>query len=205
VSLAADRRRHLAFDVALALVLLALSLLDLVTHALAGVYPHSPWAHVPFIVLTALPMAVRRIWPLRSLIVFAVIQSVWIYTLFPLNLQPPLILFAQLIIIVFTAAAYSDGRAGRAAMLVGAVGILTDIPTLAIGRPLGEVFGPDVIVAVAFGVGLGYARLRRRGEALDVQAANAESEHLEAAERAAAPQRTRPEQARDARAVAPDS
>jgi signal transduction histidine kinase len=191
VSLPAGLRRSDAFDFALAGALLALSLLDLFTHALQGVYPHGTWAHLPFVVLTALPLAVRRRWPLGALVFFAVVQSIWIYGLFPLEQQPPLIPFVQLIIIVYTAAAYADRRAGQAAILVVGIGIITDIPTIAMGKPLGNVAGPDVVVAVAFAVGLAYARMRRRSETLEVVAANAERERLEAAERAAAQERAR--------------
>lgn len=180
-----------AFDVALAGALLALSLLDLFTRALTGVYPHSVWAHLPFVVLSALPVAFRRSWPLGALIALAVVQSVWLYALFPIDQQPPLIPFVQLIVVVYSAAAYSDGRAGRAAMVVVAVAVLTDLPTLLAGKPVGQVAGPDVVVAVAFGIGLAFARIRRRSQALEVQAARAESERLEAAERAAAQERAR--------------
>jgi len=185
-----DRRQH-ALDIALAAVLLALSLLDLFTHALQGVYPHSQWAHLPFVVVTALPVAVRRRWPLGAMLVFAVTQSIWIYSLYPLDQQPPLIPFVQLIIIVYTAAAYSDGRTARAAMVVVAIGVLTDIPTLAIGKPIGNVAGPDVVMAIAFGVGTAFARMRRHNETLEEQAARAERERIEAAERAAAEERAR--------------
>lgn len=179
------------FDVVLAAALLCLSLVDLFTQALQGVYPGSVWAHVPFVVLTAVPVAVRRRRPLPALVVFAVVQSVWIFGLYPLDQQPPLIPFVELIVMVFSAAAYSDGRAGRAGLVVVAVGVATDIPTVAIGKPVGQVAGPDVVVAVAFGLGVAFARLRRRSEALEVRAAQAERERIEAAERAAAEERAR--------------
>ncbi len=184
-------RRREVFDIALAGVLLALSLLDLFTQALQGVYPHSEWAHLPFVVITSVPLAVRRRWPLGAMISFAITQSVWIYALYPLEQQPPLIPFVQLIVMVYTVAAYCDGRAARAAMVVVAIGILTDIPTLAIGKPVGNVAGPDAVMAIAFGVGLAFARMRRHTETLQVRTAQAERERIEAAERAAAEERAR--------------
>jgi signal transduction histidine kinase len=184
-------RRRDAFDGSLAALLLALSLLDLFTFALAGVYPHSQWLHLPFVIVSALPVAVRRRWPLGAMIVFAVVQTVWIYALFPLDQQPPLVPFVQLIVMVYTAAAYSDGRESRAATVVVAIGILSDIPTLAIGKPLGYVAGPNIAVAVAFGIGLAFARIRRHNETLEVRMARAEHERVEAAERAAADERAR--------------
>jgi signal transduction histidine kinase len=184
------RRRDL-FDTALAAVLLAASLLDLFTHALQGVYPHSWWAHLPFVIVTSVPLAFRRRSPLGAMIFLAVTQSAWIYALYPVQQQPPLIPFIQLIIIVYTAAAYSDGRAARAATVVVILGVLTDIPTLAAGKPVGNVAGPDLFIAVAFGIGMAFARNRRTTESLQEQAARAEHDRLEAVERAAAQERAR--------------
>lgn len=185
-----DRRRDVV-DVALTLALLAASLIDLFTHALQGVYPHSRWVHLVFVVATSLPVAFRRRSPLRALIVFAVLQSIWIDALYPVDQQPPLIPFIQLIVMVYAAAAYSDGRAARAAGVVVAVGVLSDIPMLIVGKPIGSVTGPDFFIAVAFGVGVGFARNRRRAESLEEQAARAELDRLAAVERAAADERAR--------------
>lgn len=183
--------RHEAFDVALAAVLLLASLADLFSHALGGVYPHGVWAHLPFVVLTSLPVAFRRRWPLGALIALAVPQSVWIYGLYPLDQQPPLVPFLQLLVVVYTAAAYSDGHAARAAWVVVALGIGTDIPTLAIGKPLGNVAGPDISLLIAFSVGLGFARIRRRADAQEQRAILAEQDRLEAVASAAAEERAR--------------
>jgi signal transduction histidine kinase len=76
-------------------------------------------------------------------------------------------------------------------LVVVAIGVATDIPTLAIGKPVGNVAGPDVIIAIAFGVGVTFARMRRHTETLREQAERAECERREAAERAAAAERAR--------------
>jgi signal transduction histidine kinase len=183
--------RHEAFDAVLAAVLFAASMIDLFTHALGGVYPHSLWAHLPFVVITSLPVAVRRRWPLGALIAMAVTQSAWIFGLFPVNQQPPLVPFLQLLVVVYTAAAYADGRAARAAWVVVALGIATDLPTLAAGKPLGDVAGPDVSLLIAFVVGLGFARIRRRADLQEQRAVRAEQDRLEAIARAAAEERAR--------------
>lgn len=183
--------RHEAFDAALAAVLLIASLVDLLTHALGGVYPNGVWVHLPFVLLTSLPVAFRRRWPLGTLIALAVAQSAWIYGLYPLDQQPPLVPFLQLLAVVYTAAAYSDGRAARAASVVIALGIGTDLPTLAIGKPLGNVAGPDVSLLIAFSVGLGFARIRRRADAQEQRAILAEQDRLESVARAAADERAR--------------
>jgi signal transduction histidine kinase len=191
VRLSTGEPRHEAFDAALAVVLLGASLLDLFTQAFGGVFPHSTWAHLPFVVVTSLPVAFRRRWPLGALIALAVTQSVWIYGLYPMDQQPPLVPFLQMLVVVYTAAAYSDGRVARAAWVVIALGIGTDIPTLAIGKPLGNVAGPDISLLIAFSVGLGFARIRRRAEAQEQRATRAEQERLEAVARAGAEERAR--------------
>jgi signal transduction histidine kinase len=183
--------RRDAVDVLLAAVLLAAGLADLFAGALDGTYPHGTWAHFPFVVVTSIPVAFRRRAPLATLISFAVLQSVWIYTLFPVDQQPPLIPFVQLLVVVYSAAAYSDGRAARAAWFVVGVGIATDIPSLAAGKPLGQVAGPDIALAIAFGIGLTFARARRHSAAQADALARAEHERQQAAERAATAERAR--------------
>jgi signal transduction histidine kinase len=183
--------RRWLWDAALAAVLLAASLADLFAGALQGVYPHSPWAHLPFVVVTSVALVFRRRWPLVALVVFASVQLVWFWALFPADLQPPLVPFVQLLIVVYTAGAYTEGRAARAAVVVVALGLLSDVPTIVAGKPLGEVAAPDVALLVAFTFGLLFARLRHRAEEQEQRALRAERERLEAAERAAAEERTR--------------
>jgi signal transduction histidine kinase len=191
VRLSTGEPRHEAFDAVLAAGLLVASMVDLFTGALGGVYPHATWAHLPFVVVTSVPVAFRRRWPLGALIALAMTQSAWIYGLYPMDQQPPLVPFLQLLIVVYTAAAYSDGRAARAAWVVIGLGIATDIPTLAVGKPMGNVAGPDISLLIAFSVGLGFARIRRRAEAQEQRAVRAEQERLEAVARAGAEERAR--------------
>jgi signal transduction histidine kinase len=183
--------RREVVDVSLAAALLGASVLDLFTHALEGVYPHSVWTHLPFVIATSVPVAFRRRAPLRALIAVAVAQSLWIYLLYGVHLQPPLIPFVQLVLVVYTAAAYSDGREARAVIAVVVIGVLSDLPMWIAGMPVGEVAGPNLIIALAFGIGLAVARTRRRAEFLEEQAAAAERERLAAVERAAAEERAR--------------
>jgi len=190
VQLIVDRRRD-AFDALLAAVLLLAELLDLYAHAFQGVFPHSTWAHLPFLLLMSVLVFFRRRNPLLALVGLAVVQSAWIYGLYPLHQQPPLIPFVQLLIVVYSAAAYAEGRAAQAAGIVIALGVATDIPTLAIGKPIGNVAGPDVAMLLAFVLGLGFARVRRRAEAEAQRATQAERDRLAAAERAAAEERSR--------------
>src|SRR3569832_1549788 len=130
-------------------------------HVLGGTYPHSIWAHLPFAVATSVPVALRRRHPIAGLIIMAVVQSAWIYSLFPVDQQPPLMPYVQLLIVVYSAAAYSDGRAARAAWVVVGLGIATDVPMQAMGKSVGDVASPDIALVIAFLVGLAFARSRR--------------------------------------------
>ncbi|MGN6522036.1 MAG: sensor histidine kinase [Actinomycetes bacterium] len=184
-------QRRDVVDAVLAAVLLVLGLLDLTTGLLQGAYPHSRWLHLPFLIASSVPLAFRRSRPLTALVAFAIAQTAWIFLLFPMDMQPPLVPYIELLLIVYAAAAYCDGRAARAAVLVVAVGILSDLPTLLLGRPIGNVAGPNLMVLIAFGIGLAFARIRRHAESLEEQAARAERERREAGERAAAEERAR--------------
>lgn len=172
-------------------MLLGASLADLFGRVLQGVYPHSTWAHLPFVVAMSLFVFIRRRHSVVALIGLGVVQTIWVYSLFPLDQQPPLIPFVQLMVVVYSAAAYADGRAARAAWIVVALGISTDIPSLWIGKPVGSVAGPDVMLALAFALGLGFARIRRRAAENEQRAAAAESEQRRAAEQAVADERAR--------------
>ncbi|MGH8960899.1 MAG: DUF7134 domain-containing protein [Jatrophihabitantaceae bacterium] len=129
-------------------VLLATGLIDLFTGALGGVFPGSQWVHLPFIIAMAAPVAWRRRWPLATLLVVAVVQSIWLFGLYPLDQQPPLEPFVALLIAVYSASAYADGRAARAAWVTVAIGVLSDIPSLIEGKPIGNVAGPDVTLLI---------------------------------------------------------
>ena len=185
-----ERRRD-AFDALLGVALLAASLADLFGHVLQGVFPHSVWAHLPFVVAMSGFVFVRRGQPVVALVGLGIVQSAWLYGLYPLDQQPPLIPFVQLLVVVYSAVAYADGRAARAAWIVVVLGIATDIPSLVIGKPVGNVAGPDVLLALAFALGLGFAKIRRRAAEHEHRAVVAEAERSRAAERAAADERAR--------------
>jgi len=183
--------RHQAFDAALTVVLLATGLVDLFTGALGGIFPGSRWVHLPFILGMAVPVFWRRRYPLPTLLVVAVVQSIWVFGLYPLDQQPPLEPFVALLIAVYSASAYADGRAARAAWVTVGLGVLSDIPSLIEGKPIGNVAGPDVTLLIAFSLGLGFARSRRRADAQERRAAQAERDAAEAAERVRVEERAR--------------
>ena len=185
------RTRSWVFDAALAAVLLAANLADLLAGVLQGDYPGSVWLHLPFVVATSLPLVFRRRWPLAALVTFAVLQSVWLLAVFPVDQQPPLVPFVQLLVMVYSAGAYTQGRSARAAVVVIALGLAVDIPTLLAGKPVGQVAGPDVALLIAFTFGLLFNRLRRRAAEQERRAVRAERQKQEAVERAAAEERAR--------------
>ena len=185
------RWRHELFDATVAVVLVTVGLIDLFTGALGGVFPHSRWIHLPFVIGMSVPVAFRRRWPLATLIVIALIESAWIFGLYPIDQQPPLEPFVALLIAVYSAAAYAEGRAARAAWVTVGLGVLSDIPSLVAGKPVGTVAGPDVTLLIAFSLGVGFARSRRRAEGHARRAAQAERDAARAAERAVAEERAR--------------
>lgn len=75
--------------------------------------------------------------------------------------------------------------------MVVAIGLLSDLPSLLAGKPLGDLAGPDLGVAVSFAGGLVFARARRYGQAQERRAVRLEAERLVSAERAAAEERAR--------------
>jgi signal transduction histidine kinase len=180
-----------ASDLALAALLLLASLYDLATGRLGGSYPHSAWAHLPFLVLTSVPVAIRHRAPLVALVAMAVFQTLWIDLLYPLDVQPPLIPFVQLVLVVWAAGAYTDRRAARAAVVVVAVGVLSDVPYWIAGKPASYVLGPNVVILVAFGLGLAFAKIRRERQLHEERAARLELERDQAALEAAVAERTR--------------
>ena len=183
-------RRDL-FDASLAAVLLTAGLVDLTTGWLGGSYPHSHWAHVPFIVATTLPIALRRRAPLTTLIAVAAPQTIWIFALFPVAQQPPFLPIVPLVIAVYGAGSYTDGRVAAGAWCVVAIGVATDVPTLWAGKPLSDVLSPNVLLLLTFVVGRGFARLRRRSEEQAAALALAEQDRAQAVARAADAERAR--------------
>ena len=184
-------RRHQVFDAAVAAALLTVGLIDLFGGALGGVFPGSRWVHLPFVVVMSVPIAWRRRWPLGVLILVAVVESIWVFGFYPIDQQPPLEPFVALLIAVYSAAAYAEGRTAKAAWLTVALGIASDIPSLIQGKPIGNIAGPDVTLLIAFSLGLGFARARRRADRHERRAAAAEREAAAAAERAIAAERAR--------------
>jgi signal transduction histidine kinase len=144
-----------------------------------------------FAVLVSIPVAFRRRAPLLALLGMAVFQTAWIQLLYPLDVQPPLIPFVQLVLVVWSAGAYTDGRAARAAVVVVTVGVLSDLPSLVAGKPLGYVAGPDVTILVVFSLGVAFARIRRERHLHQERATRLEQERDQAAREAAAAERTR--------------
>ncbi|HSN12439.1 MAG TPA: histidine kinase [Propionibacteriaceae bacterium] len=183
--------RRRAFDVGLALLLLIASVADLATGALAGTYPGSAWAHLPFLVATSLPLLWRRTRPFLAFAVFAVVETAWITVMFPVDQQPPLVPYVQLLVMVYSVGAYTRGRGAWAAGAVFCVGLLADLPSVLAGKPLGDVAGPDFFLVVAFTFGIISSGLRRQAEEHERRALRAELEREEAAERAAAEERAR--------------
>ena len=140
--------------------------------------------------LCSLPLVVRRELPLVALVAVALVQTVWVYGLYPLRQQPPLVPFVQLLVVVYSAGAYCGRRTTVAAGVVVAVGVTTSIPRSpgSAGRRRG---GTERAIVLAFVLGLGFARIRRHAAQQEQRVAVAERERADAVERAANDERAR--------------
>lgn len=151
--------------------------------------PHA--VHPVFIVAAAAPLAVRRRWPLSTLSVVAVVQAVWQYAFYPFNVQPPFEPFVALIIAVYTAGAYADGRVARAVLVVIGLGTLNGLVNIAAGQPVGIEAPPIVILLVTFALGRAVAGYRRRAESERERAQRLERQQDETRRKAVAEERAR--------------
>ncbi|HEX7353744.1 MAG TPA: sensor histidine kinase [Mycobacteriales bacterium] len=178
-------------DAALTAALLALGSWEL-TGALGTKFPGSRAAHAAFMVAGTLPLLARRRYPLLTFITVAVIGTVWVDVMYGLRAdQPPFQPYVVMLIIAYSAAAYTDGRGARAAAVVVAVGIASALPLLAYGAPANNVVPPLITLLIAFGVGLAVARYRRSAESSQARNRALEAEQEAAAQRAVAEERAR--------------
>jgi len=178
-------------DAALTVALLVLGGVE-VAGFLGTQFPGPRPVHVAFMVAGTVPLLARSRWPLTTLLVVAVIGTVWVDAMYGLRAdQPPFQPYLVLLVVVYSAAAYTDGRQARAATVVVAVGIASSLPLLIAGAPVSNVVPPLIATLVAFGVGLAVARYRRTAESSQARNRELEAQQDEAARRAVAEERAR--------------
>lgn len=185
------RRYPRLIDAALTVALLVLGGFELAGF-LGTQFPGPRAVHMAFMVAGTVPLLARSRRPLTTLLVVAVIGSVWIDAMYGLRTdQPPFQPYLVLLIVAYSAAAYTDGRQARAATVVVAVGVTSSLPLLIAGAPVSNVLPPLIAVLIAFGVGLAVARYRRTAESSQARSRELEAQRDEAARRAVAEERAR--------------
>jgi signal transduction histidine kinase len=172
----AERRRVLLVDAVLAGALLLEGLGEL-SGAIPGTqFPGADGWHAMFVVLTALPLVVRRVWPLTAMVTVVTVVAVWQYALYGPDQQPPFEPFVALLVVVFTAGVATSGRSARAAVAVMVVGFSLTVVDLLAGQPLGTAVPPLLQIIGVFVMGRLLAGYRHRAVAEGARAARLEQE-----------------------------
>lgn len=179
-------------DAAIALVVALIGLGELWVNLVGKeFFPGSRAAHTVFILAVAAPLVWRRRWPMTTLVAVAVISGVWSSTMFSVHQQPPFEPFVAQLLVAYSAGAYTAGRHTRAAVVIIAIATASDIPTLIAGGPASDIVPADLMLLLAFGLGVGLARHRRRADTNAERAAHLEAAQGEAARQAVAEERAR--------------
>jgi signal transduction histidine kinase len=173
---AAGRRRALLVDAVIAGALLLEGLGELSGVIPGTQFPGADGWHAVFVVLTALPLVVRRVWPLTTMVTVVTVVAIWQYSLYGPDQQPPFEPFVALLLVVFTAGVATSGRAARAAVAVMVVGFSLTVVDLVAGQPLGAAVPPLLQIIGVFVLGRLFAGYRSRAVAEGARAARLEQE-----------------------------
>ena len=158
-------------DALLAAALAALGLCELFVRSLNADF-HVPRAvNAVLLVLIASPVAWRRRAPLAALVVYWVPAQVWLDVVYGAHSNLPIEPFLVLLVLVYTAASFVDGRAHLALRVVIAALYASELALLAVGlKGLGNVVPGLVFVGIAYALGRGVRRRRARETSLEQRA-----------------------------------
>jgi signal transduction histidine kinase len=171
-------------DSAVAGAVLAVGYFELTGVIPGSVFPGNSRFHAVFIVLTAAPLVLRRVYPVSMMLAVGAVTSVWQYTMYSEVQQPPFEPFIALLIVVFGAGMYTVGRRARAALVAVAAGLLAAVIDIVAGKPLGSAIPPMLMIIGVFVLGTMLAGYRIKAEAAAVRADRLARHHE--AQRAAA-------------------
>ncbi len=152
-----------ARDALLAAALAALGLCELFVRSLNADFHGPPAVNVLLVAAMAAPVAWRRRAPLAALVAYWVPAQIWLDATYGPHSNLPIEPFLVLLILVYTAASFADGRAqtGVVAVLVGLYG--SELALLVAGlKGLGNVVPGLVFVSLAYVLGRGVRRRRAR-------------------------------------------
>lgn len=169
-------RRRLVVDGIVAVAVLLVGVGE-ITGVIAGSsFPGNRSVHAVFVVLVALPLVVRRTWPLVSMLLVVAIAAAWQYGLYGPDQQPPFEPFVALLLATFTAGLATSGRAAAIAVAVVGTGLCLTVVAVADGEPLGSAIPPVLQILGVFALGRLLAGYRARAVAEGERAARLEQE-----------------------------
>jgi signal transduction histidine kinase len=120
-----------------------------------------------------------------------VVTTVWQYSVYSVDQQPPFEPFVALLITVFGAGALTEGRAAAAALATVGVGVTLSVADIAFGQPVGIAIPPLVMILGVFALGRLTAVYRRRALESALRAVLAEQSAERSKQEAIASERAR--------------
>jgi signal transduction histidine kinase len=170
------RARRLLVDGAVAGAVLLLGVGELTGVVAGSEFPGNRMVQAVFVVLVAVPLVVRRTWPLVSMLLVVTITAVWQYSLYGPGQQPPFEPFVALLLATFTAGLVTSGRAATIAVGVVGTGLCLAVAAVLGGEPLGSALPPLLQILGVFALGRLLAGYRARAVAEGERAASLEQE-----------------------------
>jgi signal transduction histidine kinase len=183
--------RGLVVDRLLAVAVALLGLAELTGAVPGSLFPATTGVSVVFILLSAAPLAVRRRYPMGAFLAVVVVTTVWQYSVYSVDQQPPFEPFVALLITVFGAGALTEGRAAAAALATVGVGVTLSVADIAFGQPVGIAIPPLVMILGVFALGRLTAVYRRRALESALRAVLAEQSAERSKQEAIASERAR--------------
>lgn len=183
--------RGLVVDGLLAVAVALLGLAELTGVVPGSLFPATTGVSVVFILLSAAPLAVRRRYPMAAFLAVVVVTTVWQYSVYTVDQQPPFEPFVALLITVFGAGALTEGRAAAAALATVGVGLTLSVADIAFGQPVGIAIPPLVMILGVFALGRLTAVYRRRALESALRAVLAEQSAERSKQEAIASERAR--------------
>jgi signal transduction histidine kinase len=183
--------RGLVVDRLLAVAVALLGLAELTGAVPGSLFPATTGVSVVFILLSAAPLAVRRRYPMGAFLAVVVVTTVWQYSVYTVDQQPPFEPFVALLITVFGAGALTEGRAAAAALATVGVGLTLSVADIAFGQPVGIAIPPLVMILGVFALGRLTAVYRRRALESALRAVLAEQSAERSKQEAIASERAR--------------
>ena len=159
-------RRRALRDWTVALALLALGLVDIALHPHSAAFPDPLWANYVFMVVGAVPLGFRRLWPAWVAVVVVAAFTGWSVAMYPPDGQSSFEAFLGML-----AASYILGAdlVGRRQLVVSSAVFVCTVPgwilSLGLGGPPGDIVPALVFLGLAWTVG--YVLRRRREQLAD--------------------------------------